>query len=272
MRIGRRIVEAFDRDGEHAVTWRGAQPVAAQHVERGVTSRENRRLILAIDEYELLDVKIGEGVFPLGLLATLRESIQTHRRITWLFAGSHDIAELTHAQWSSYLVSARTIEMPLFSEAETRLLLTEPLAHSPLFRNDESRRPRFPAELWGDGGVERIHAEAAGWPHLVQLLAETSVGLLNEGTARYADAALLDRAFAKAVVSGDTVLRQLVEGESRLPGEWEYVRGFRRRDAQPPPDDEAIHRSLRRRLLVVDDNGLWRLRVPLMQRWLRERG
>jgi hypothetical protein len=235
-------------------------------------AQENRRLILAIDEYEYLDEKIGEGVFPLDLLATLRESIQTHHQITWLFAGSHDIGELTHAPWSSYLVSARTIEMPLFSEAETRLLLTEPLAHSPLFRNDEAQRPSFAAGLWGDEGIARIHAEAGGWPHLVQLLAETTVFLLNEGTARHADAALLDRAFAKAIVSGDTVLRQLVQGESRLPGEWDYVRGFRRHDTLPPPDDEAVYRSLRRRLLVVEQNTEWRLRVPLMQRWLRERG
>ena len=71
--------------------------------------QENRRLILAIDEYEYLDEKIGERVFPLDLLATLRKSIQTHRRITWVLAGSHHIAELTHAPWSSFLVSARTI-------------------------------------------------------------------------------------------------------------------------------------------------------------------
>ena len=123
---------------------------------------ENRRLIVAIDEYEFLDEKIGEGIFPRELLATIRASIQTHRRIIWMFAGSHDISELSHAQWPSYLVSARTIEMPLFTEAETRLLLTEPLAHSPLFRNDEASRPHFAVELWGDGGIERIHAEAAG--------------------------------------------------------------------------------------------------------------
>jgi hypothetical protein len=235
-------------------------------------AREDRWLILAIDEYEYLDAKIGEGVFPLGLLATLRESIQTHRHIVWLFAGSHDIAELTKAPWSSYLISARTIEMPLFSLAETRLLLTEPLAHSPLFRNDEARRPRIPAAHWGDGGIERIHAEAAGWPHLVQLLAQTVVRLLNEGSVPHADATLIDRAAAEIIVAGDTVLRQLAEGESRLPGEWEYVRGFRHRDTQAPPDDDAVSRSLRRRLIVVEHGGQWRMRVPLMQRWLRERG
>ncbi len=42
---------------------------------------------------------------------------------------------------------------------------------------------------------------------------------------------------------------------------------------QMAPDDEALFRSLRRRLLVADaGNGEWKLRVPLMQRWLRERG
>jgi len=60
--------------------------------------------------------------------------------------------------------------------------------------------------------------------------------------------------------------------ETPCSGEWDYLRAFRRHDTQPPPDDEAVHRSLRRRLLVVEENRAWRLRVPLMQRWLREGG
>ena len=78
-----------------------------------------QRLLLAIDEYENIDRKLGEGVFPVDLLHMLRESIQTHRRIVWLFAGSHAIEELTHAEWPSYLISARTVEVPAFTEAET---------------------------------------------------------------------------------------------------------------------------------------------------------
>jgi hypothetical protein len=233
---------------------------------------EGRRLLLALDEYENIDQKIGEGVFTQDLLATLRESIQTHRRIVWIFAGSHDITELTHAPWTSYLVSARTIEVPLFTEAETRALLTEPLRYSPLWPQDDPKRPHFAPALWGENGIERIHAETGGWPHLVQLIAETVVDLLNEGTAPHADATLLERALDKAIVSGDTVLRELVERESRLPGEWDYLRAFRRVDTQPPPQDEALDRSLRRRLMVIEDDGSWRMRVPLMQRWLRARG
>jgi len=57
-----------------------------------------------------------------------------------------------------------------------------------------------------------------------------------------------------------------------LPGGWEYLSAFRQRELQPPPEDEKIYTSLRRRLLVAEEAGEWRLRVPLMARWLKERG
>jgi hypothetical protein len=91
-----------------------------------------------------------------------RESVQSHQQITWLFAGSHEITELPNAQWTSYLLSARTIEIPPFTPQETRLLLTEPLKHSQLWK-DPATRPRFSPEFWGEGGIERIQHEADGW-------------------------------------------------------------------------------------------------------------
>jgi len=233
---------------------------------------EDRRLLLAVDEYEFLDTKITEGVLPADLLAMVRESIQTHRRLIWLFAGSHHIAELTHPAWTSAFVSVRTLDMPLFDLSETRLLLTEPLRHSPLWAKDDPRRPRFAPEFWGEDGIERLHADAGGWPHLVQLLAETAVNLVNDSAAHGLDPALYQRTLDKAVESGDIVLRQLLERECRLDGEWPYLSAFRTGETQPPPSDPAIARALRRRLLVVEDGDRWRLRVPLMRHWLRERG
>ena len=186
-------------------------------------------------------------------------------------AGSHEITELTHAPWTSYLVSARTVEVPPFTEAETRLLLTEPLTHSQLWQRDDPGRPRFDPAFWGDRGIERVHAEAAGWPHLVQLIAETAVDLINDVDAKQLDADLLGQASDKAIVRGDNVLRLLMQTESTLPGEWDYLLGFRRHDTQPPPNDEDLYMSLRRRLLVKEVDEDWTLRVPLMQRWLRAR-
>ena len=233
--------------------------------------RADRRLIVAFDEYENIDRKIGDSTFPEDLLATLHESIQMHRNLTWIFAGSHEITELGNAPWASYLVGARTIEVPPFTEAETLLLLTEPLKHSTLWPQDRPR-PSFQAEFWGGGGIERIHAEAGGWPHLVQLIAEEVVDLANAEQRRLISPELFERALNKAIVWGHIVLYELVCGECRLPGEWEYLSAFRQHEVQPPPKNEDIARSLRRRLLVVVDGDQWRLRVPLMRRWIRERG
>ena len=88
-------------------------------------------------------------------------------------------------------------------------------------------------------GIERIHAEAGGWPHLVQLIAEP----------------LLEHALDQAIVSGHNVLYELLRSESSLVGEWKYLSKFRSRETQPPPDDEAIAQSLRRRLLVGEESG-----------------
>lgn len=239
-----------------------------------ILERDCRAVVIAVDEYENIDQKIGQQVFPEDLLATFRETIQSHRRITWIFAGSHEITELVNAPWTSYLVSARTVEVPLFSDQETRLLLTEPFKHSSLWRDDEPGRPRprFESAFWGEGGIECIHAEAGGWPHLVQLIAETIVDLLNDKGGGNVTSDLMERALDRAIVSGHNVLYELLCRESSLPGEWEYLSKFRIRDTQPLPDDEAIVQSLRRRLLVEEEGGQWRLRVPLMSRWLRNRG
>lgn len=166
----------------------------------------------------------------------------------------------------------RTIEVPLFTLAETRLLLTEAMKYSTLWEKDSPQRPRFDASFWGENGIERVHNEAGGWPHLVQLIAETIVDLINDEDKRQVDEDLFNRALNKAIVSGHNVLYQLMHGETMLPGEWEYLSTFRKRSTQPPPDDENIYRSLRRRLLIAEEGGEWYLRVPLMERWLKQRG
>ena len=234
--------------------------------------KAGRRLVLAFDEFENIDQKIGEGVFTEDLLATIRESIQSHRRLIWAFAGSHPITALTHAPWPSYLVSIQTIEIPPFTPEETRLLLTDPLKQSPLYARDAERRPHFEPGFWGDGGIEWTQEQTAGWPHLVQLLAGTAVDLANESVADRLDHGMLEEATRRAIVSGDTVLRQLLHGETRSEAEAAYLAGFRTADTQPPPTDEATIQSLRARQIVAEENGVWHLKVPLMQAWLRTRG
>lgn len=230
-----------------------------------------RRLVIALDEYENIDVKIGQKAIAEDLLATIRDSIQAHSRITWLFAGSHEITELSAVPWTSYLVSAHTIEVPPFSIEETYRLLTDPLSESPKNADDTDFRPRIKPEFWGEGGIERIHSEAGGWPHLVQLIAETLVDLASDKDARSIDRQMVEEGLDKAVVTGQNVLHQLIRAECVSEGEWEYLLAFKKRDRLAPPEDETVNASLRRRQLVVAENAEWRLGARLMQRWLVKR-
>lgn len=224
---------------------------------------EGERLMICIDEYEGIDTQILGQVFPIELLHTFRESIQKHRGLIWVFAGSHRITELK-ADWTSYLVSARTVNVPAFSMEETRLLLTQPFSQMKSIERQVTFEPGF----WGEDGIERIFDETQGWPHLVQLVAQTSIDLLNDSNEQQMTVALLEEAFERSVEEAETTLSQLLRGESRLTGEWEYLQQFQRTASQPPPDDLAVASSLRNRELVTIEENEWRIRVPLFQRWL----
>jgi hypothetical protein len=82
----------------------------------------------------------------------------------------------------------------------------------------------------------------------------------------------LQRVLDRAIVRGHSVFYELMCRESIIAGEWEYLAAFRMRMSQAPPDEAAIRQSLRRRSLVVEEDGEWCLHVPLMARWLRQRG
>ena len=107
----------------------------------------------------------------------------------------------------------------------------------------------------------------------MQLIASTVVDLCNTQGKPRADAGVLDEAMAKAVVSGDNVLAELMLYRSEeYPATWSYLSEFRTKDVQPVPQDDACRLTLKRHLLVKETPaGQWALRVPLMQRWLRER-
>lgn len=95
--------------------------------------------------------------------------------------------------------------------------------------------------MWGEGGIERIQLESGGWPHLVQLIAETLVDLLNSQAAAQVTEG---RLWIARYPTGRTCCRSCLEKECTLPGEWEYLRRFGEVDTQPPPVDDAVRREI----------------------------
>jgi hypothetical protein len=119
---------------------------------------------------------------------------------------------------------------------------------------------------------ESVNLVVTGQARWRPLIAETIVDLLNESGQRQLNATMWASALNETVVRGHNVFHELLVRESRIEGELEYLQEFRRRETQPPPGDNAIARSLTRRMLVVPDGDNWRLRAPLFRRWLQRRG
>jgi hypothetical protein len=232
---------------------------------------EGRLLLIGLDEYEYLDAMLAEQALPQGLPALFRTSIQEHRNLIWVFAGSHQVRELKNATWPSALISVRTIEIDRFTAEETDTLLTHPLEHSKLWPAGSPDRPTFEPEFWGPDGIQRLRDMADGWPHLVILLAEICVNLVNQRNAEYVTDELFEAAVQKAVVQGDNVMIQLLQNESQLPGEWDFLLGFKNQKTQPLPESAAIVSSLQRRSLIQIEDDHVLLRVPLMQLWMEKR-
>lgn len=107
---------------------------------------------------------------------------------------------------------------------------------------------------------------------MVQLLAECLIDILNEEGVKVVNEDIFNKALSLAIIRGHNVLFELLKRESLLPGEWAYLTAFRKYTSQPIPDNEKVATSLRRRLLIDEENNEWRLRIPLMRRWLYERG
>lgn len=236
----------------------------------GVMAERNQRLILGIDEYELLDIWVGEGRVPMDFLHALRDSIQTHRHLVWLLSGSHHYDNLPNVPWTSFLISTRQADVPMFTPDETRALLTDPLAHSRYYQKGEER-PRLGEEFWGADGIDWVYAESGGWPVLVQALAALAVTAANRRESRVFPLDAREQVIASVLRESRPVLSELLLGkqENRFDGEREYVAAFAHTDAQPPPDDPDVRRHLlRREIIARGEDEQWRLRVPLMRRWL----
>ena len=246
------------------------------------------RLLIGLDEYEILDEKIGQGAMTEDVLALVRDAIQQHRRIRWLVSGVHHFSDLTRARWSSYLTAFQVVEMHPFSPEETRQLLTDPLRHAAVFSGRTPPGARFFRDFWHEGAVERIHHESQGWPALAQGIAREVVRLCQAAQALRSTPEILDQALhAVLETMHGTLMELLLQGvpapapgepepearaTERAAGAW-LLASLRSADAAPAPADDRLRRLLTRHELIADPAAPhWRLRVPLMQRWLRERG
>jgi hypothetical protein len=215
-----------------------------------------RRLLIALDEVEGLERGIRERWSDPAFLDFLRAAGDRLRRSRFLLITAHPFSRLG-PHWSDRLISAQTRRIEPLAEEDARTLLTEPVAGFP--------------DIYPPGGVERLLAETARHPYLLQLTAYDLTRRLNDaGRLKATDddlTAALDQALEENNLF-QNLWDDLTATEQRL------LAALAERGELPEASEELnqARRDLAREQLIQrgGEEERWRVAVPLFARWIRE--
>lgn len=256
--------------------------------------RHNRRFIITVDEFELIERGVAEGQLEARLLDFWRGVIHTYPWFVMAFAGLHTLEEMRRDYWHPLFGSVTAVHVGFLSPAAARRLITQP-------------SPDFPLDYEQDAIDHIIHL-THGQPYLVQLIGHELVARFNRETFEHTvipDAAPRPRRFSvgdvQAVVRSPNFYR---DGDAYFTGVWRQAettpmaaptpdRGMPAQNAVlqtlapaasglPFPDlvaqvrypesiVQAALETLERHDVVVQWEGHWAFTVELMRRWVATR-
>lgn len=168
--------------------------------------REAHRIILALDEFEVIEQKLTEGKVSRDLMPYLRSVMQHRRGLSLLFAGTHTLDEMVADLWIPYFRSAVPQRVSYLDEASARKLITNPIADFPLD--------------YDPAAVDRLIAETRRHPCLIQLTCSALVDAQNARKSHGATVSDVEEAL-------DKVLK--LDGRYVFEGIWDWIPAEERR-------------------------------------------
>lgn len=239
----------------------------------------SRRLILTIDEFELIEDTIHRGAVDAELLGYLRGVIHSERWFVLALAGLHTLEEMTADYWNPLFSSVTPVRVSFLTWEATANLLANPTEDFPLDFTREA--------------IDRVYAHAHGQPFLTQLIGHTLVRLYNQSV--FEDQTPREARFTAADVDEVIERAELYEqGHYYFQGVWSQAQGqpqgqlaLLRALAQADMSlsqadwlsasglDASVARESMRALLqhdvvTVNAEECYDFAVPLMRRWLRK--
>jgi len=129
--------------------------------------RQGYQVIIAVDEFEVLEELLQKGRLEPQLLNFWRALFQTYQWFIMVFAGLHTLDELCRDFWSPRFGSVKLIPVGFLTPKATRLLIERP---SPISYTLEA--------------IEEIIQLTNGQPYLIQLICQNLVTHFNDQIAR----------------------------------------------------------------------------------------
>ena len=129
------------------------------------------KLIILIDEFEVLEEQIMKGKLEPEILDYLRSMMQSHPGVNFLLSGMHQIDELAPENWSVFFNVALQYRLSRLSAQGARSLITKPVEKYIEF---------------APYTVDKIRQLTADQPYLIHLLCRALVDHCNERRKAYA--------------------------------------------------------------------------------------
>jgi tetratricopeptide (TPR) repeat protein len=232
----------------------------------------DRRLLLMLDEYEVLEHKVAHGKLEEDVFPYLRHLMQHYDNLSFVFAGSHKLEELKAGYWSIFR-NALYRKVSFLEKEETRRLIVEPVQE--MMRYDQA-------------AVEAIFQMTFGHPYFTQLFCHH---LVNRYGTRTIPVTVQD-------VRQDSVLNEVVQaGEGQLQVMWNEASdeerivltamtvATRRQDTAPlsalanvltryrarlsqKQVNTALNNLVMKDILLIDEGFNYRFAVRFFSRWI----
>ncbi|MEC4881792.1 MAG: ATP-binding protein [Scytonema sp. PMC 1070.18] len=240
--------------------------------------RAEKRFIVAIDEFELIEQLIEENRLEPRLLDFWRGLIQTYSWFVMAFAGLHTLEEMTRNYWNPLFGSVMAIPVSFLSPKAATNLIVQP-------------SPDFDIDYHQDA-VEQIIKLTNGQPYLIQLVGHTLVTRFNRQT--FEEGIERERRFTVADVDAIINTPEFYrDGNAYFNGVWVQAENSEPReqiavlkvlsDTSLSLTDivnqtnlalsqaQAALETLQRHDVIKQENGQYAYTVELMRRWVAQR-
>jgi GTPase SAR1 family protein len=154
----------------------------------------NRRLLIAIDEYETLQWRVESKKEDPDIFEYLRSLIQHSQRMAFIFFGSRQMQDLTSDYWHVLFNITKYQSIGLLSPAEARRLIEEPV-HEEI--------------VYDELAIEEILRGTGRHPYFLQMVCDKLVESCNEDQVSYMTVQRVRKALREVVETGRSHLEWL---------------------------------------------------------------
>ncbi|MBL8152238.1 MAG: hypothetical protein JNN15_20125, partial [Blastocatellia bacterium] len=142
----------------------------ADFLDSTLTEIGEKRLLILMDEYELLENKVEEAKLSKEIFTFMASLIDNRDRLSFVFTGSRRLEERDRRYWREMLRRSLFRKVSFLSERDARRLITDPVKDK---------------MVYGRGVVDAIYRLTSGQPFYTQYICQSIVDHLNEWKRNY---------------------------------------------------------------------------------------